>query len=93
MSPDLRITQLAKPPPSPLSERILRTDRRSAEVQLPPALVLMALMHLSFTNDTADAVLGKGIELSPLAVGAMYAAGTAWDRYVRRPEDGDEEGG
>ncbi|MGA5267042.1 hypothetical protein NCG97_00830 [Streptomyces lydicamycinicus] len=53
----------------------------------------MALMHLSFTNDTADAVLGKGIELSPLAVGAMYAAGTAWDRYVRRPEDGDEEGG
>jgi len=58
-----------------------------------PALVLMALTHLSFTNDTADAVLSKGIELSPLAVGAMYAAGTAWDRYVRRPEDGEEEAG
>lgn len=67
--------------------------RRKAFIWFVGALVLMALMHLSFTNDTADAVLSKGIELSPLAVGAMYAAGTAWDRYVRRPEDGDEEGG
>jgi hypothetical protein len=55
-------------------------------------LVLMVLMQASFTSDTADAVIDKTSTLMPAAGAVMLAAGAAWDRYVRRPEDDDAEG-
>ncbi|MFH8470638.1 hypothetical protein [Streptomyces sp. NPDC017991] len=44
------------------------------------AVVLMSAMTLSFSSETADGVVSKGIELSALATLAMYAAGALWDR-------------
>ncbi|MER5201280.1 hypothetical protein ACWD3J_48190 [Streptomyces sp. NPDC002755] len=61
-------------------------------------LVLFAMMQASFTSDTADAVMGKAIEYSTVAVLVMAAAGKGWDR-CRGPADsagqgdgGDSEG-
>lgn len=50
-------------------------------------LLLAALMQASFTSETADAVIEKTIAYSPAFVLAVAAAGKAWDKYVRRPED------
>ncbi|MFJ4931708.1 hypothetical protein [Streptomyces sp. NPDC088736] len=44
------------------------------------SVVLLSLMTLSFSSDTADGVMSKGIELSALAVLAAQAAGALWDR-------------
>lgn len=50
-------------------------------------LLLAALMQASFTSETADAVIEKTIAYSPAFVLAVAAAGKAWDKHVRRPED------
>lgn len=65
---------------------------RAAFIWFCGSLVLLAAMQAAFTSDTTDAVLGKVLEYSPLAVAAMAAGRKAWDRYVGTPEDHDEEG-
>jgi hypothetical protein len=65
--------------------------QRSLFIYFCGLLVIIALMQASFTSDTADAVLGKGAEYAPYAAMVMLAAGTAWDRYGRRPDDEDED--
>ncbi|MFJ4473201.1 hypothetical protein ACIP2X_37705 [Streptomyces sp. NPDC089424] len=50
--------------------------------------VLMTLMTVAFTSDTADAVMIKAIELSAVAGIAMVAAGKAFDRYTGKEDEG-----
>lgn len=64
--------------------------QRAAFIWFCGALVLIVAMQAAFTSDAADAVLGKGLEYSPLAVAAMAVASKAWDRYVQ--QDADEDG-
>ncbi|MGW5306037.1 hypothetical protein ACWERF_19140 [Streptomyces griseoluteus] len=64
---------------------------RQAFVLFVGTLVLLAMMTLSFSSDTADAVMGKAIEYSPAVGVAMFAAGRAWDRYTGN-ETPDTEG-
>lgn len=69
--------------------------QRDAFVWFVGVLVLMSLMYMSFTSDTADEVIGKAVDMSPVAGGVMIFAGLAWDRYLRRPqeeEDGEDRG-
>jgi hypothetical protein len=54
------------------------------------AVVLLSLMTVSFSSDTADGVLTKAVELSLLAGIAMAAAGKFWDR-CNGVEDGNED--
>ncbi|MFJ9565942.1 hypothetical protein ACIRQQ_38605 [Streptomyces fuscichromogenes] len=44
------------------------------------AVVLLSLMTLSFSNNTADGIMSKGTELSALALLAMQAADALWAR-------------
>lgn len=53
-------------------------------------VVLLLLMQLSFTNDTAEAVMSTALEVGPVAGMAMLAAGKAWDRYSGDAQGGDE---
>lgn len=50
-------------------------------------VVLFSLMTLAFSNESADGVVGKALELSPLAGLAMMAAGKLWDRINGEQED------
>lgn len=70
---------------------IPRRMQRALFVYFCGLLVIVALMQASFTSDTTDAVLGKGSELAPYAGLAMMAAGSAWDKYARRPEDNEDQ--
>lgn len=66
------------------------TLQRQLFVYFIGILVLAALMQASFTSEKADEVIDKTIALAPVAGFTMLAAGTAWDRYVRRPEDDED---
>ncbi|MFF7048227.1 hypothetical protein ACFY94_07690 [Streptomyces griseorubiginosus] len=70
---------------------IPRRMQRAVFVYFVGLLVIVALMQASFTSDTADELLGKGSELAPYAGVAMLAAGSAWDKYGRRPEDEEQD--
>ncbi|MGW3917774.1 hypothetical protein ACWEBX_40960, partial [Streptomyces sp. NPDC005070] len=67
---------------------------RAAFIWFCGAFVLISAMTMAFTSDTADAVLGKALEYTPLAAAAMVMARSALDR-VGHPEDdgdGDQDG-
>jgi hypothetical protein len=54
--------------------------RRQSFVLFVGTVVLLALMTLSFSNDTADEVMSKALEIGPAVGIAALAAGWAWDR-------------
>ncbi|MFE6808622.1 hypothetical protein ACFVEN_44265 [Streptomyces sp. NPDC057681] len=63
--------------------------QRRAFVWFVGALVFIALMHAMVTNDMAKELLEDGSTAMPYAGAAMLAAGAAFDRVNRRPEDED----
>ncbi|RSN55590.1 hypothetical protein DMH12_15335 [Streptomyces sp. WAC 04229] len=67
--------------------------RRQSFVLFVGTVVLLALMTLSFSNDTADEVMAKALEVGPAVGLVALAAGRAWDRNygVRRDDDNGED--
>ncbi|GAA2603645.1 MULTISPECIES: hypothetical protein [Streptomyces] len=66
---------------------------RQSFVLFVGTVVLLALMTLSFSNDTADEVMSKALEVGPAVGIAALAAGRAWDRSngVRPNSDDDQD--
>jgi hypothetical protein len=65
------------------------TVNRQVFIVFVGAVVLLSLMTLSFSSETADGVMSKGIEVGALAVLAAQAAGALWDR--RNDGQGDNQ--
>lgn len=66
--------------------------RRQSFVLFVGTIVLLALMTLSFSNDTADEVMSKALEIAPAVGAAALAAGWAWDRNNGvRPDNEDDQ--
>lgn len=66
--------------------------RRESFVLFVGTVVLLALMTLSFSNDTADEVMSKALEVGPAVGIAALAAGRAWDRNNGvRPDSEDDQ--
>ncbi|MFF5442561.1 hypothetical protein [Streptomyces achromogenes] len=56
------------------------------------AVVMTSLMTVTFSNDTADGILGKFLELSGLVALVMVAAEKAHDRVTGTTTEGNSDG-
>lgn len=65
--------------------------RRQSFVLFVGTVGLLALMTLSFSNDTADEFMSKALEIMPAVGIAALAAGWAWDRNNGVGPDREED--
>ncbi|MFJ8657422.1 hypothetical protein ACIRNU_34430 [Streptomyces rochei] len=66
--------------------------RRQSFVLFVGTVVLLAMLTLSYSNQAADDVMSKTLEVAPAVGIAALAAGRAWDKHTgTRPDEADEE--